>query len=272
MALAQALGSDARHRGLVLLADLALHAELAMLHDARDVVPGLQELVEACRGGRPAEGLDELVFRVADRGYDLLLGLRRHRDWTAIRPRAFEVALDAVRRRYQIVVADVEADVEGEDETGSVDVGERNHLARHTIAGADLVLAVGAPGVKGLHALARTSHELVSLGVDAARIVPVLNHVGRSPRQRAELARAYATLRGGRAEPITGPVFIPERRHLDEALAQAAPLPAAVCQPLGAVVRALLGRATPVVAAPQEPVAVVPGSLGSWHDQTDGAA
>ena len=54
MALAQALGDDVRHAGMVLLADLRLHAELAMLHDVGDVCPGVQELVEAHRSGQPS--------------------------------------------------------------------------------------------------------------------------------------------------------------------------------------------------------------------------
>src|SRR5262249_37740870 len=54
MALAQALADDVRQAGLVLLADLRLHAELAMLHDVGDVGPGLQELVEAHRSGLPS--------------------------------------------------------------------------------------------------------------------------------------------------------------------------------------------------------------------------
>jgi hypothetical protein len=53
MALAQGLANDDLHAGQVLLADLKLDADLAMLHDARDVVPGLQELVDAHRHGHP---------------------------------------------------------------------------------------------------------------------------------------------------------------------------------------------------------------------------
>jgi hypothetical protein len=53
MALAQGLAADARHAGLVCLADLALHADHAMLHASPDVVPGVVELVEAHRGGTP---------------------------------------------------------------------------------------------------------------------------------------------------------------------------------------------------------------------------
>src|SRR5439155_24535742 len=50
IALAQGLGG----RCAVVLADLCRRAEQAMLHDARDVVPGIQELVEAHRGGQPS--------------------------------------------------------------------------------------------------------------------------------------------------------------------------------------------------------------------------
>ena len=78
---------------MVLLADLNLDADQAALHDARDVVPGVAELVDAHRGGQPsADEIRTLTFRVPSRSYHLLLGLRRHRDWTVLRPRAFEAA------------------------------------------------------------------------------------------------------------------------------------------------------------------------------------
>ena len=84
-AVAQGLASDPRNLDLVCLADLALHAEQAMLHGAADVVPGLLELVEAHRSGAPSiDEVRSLTWHVAERDYHLLLGLRRHRDWTAV--------------------------------------------------------------------------------------------------------------------------------------------------------------------------------------------
>ena len=131
IALAQGLAADARNGRRVLLADLARRADQAMLHDAQDLGPGVQELVEAHRLGRPEP--DEVwrtTFDVPRRGYRLLLGLRRPEAWSALRPRAIDASIVGLRRSFQVVVADVTGDVEGEAEGGSVDVEERNHLAR----------------------------------------------------------------------------------------------------------------------------------------------
>ena len=81
MALAQQLADDPRVTGHVLLADFKLRGELAMLHASPDVVPGVSELVEAHRAGRPdGRAVRSLTFDVPDRGYQLLLGLRRYRE------------------------------------------------------------------------------------------------------------------------------------------------------------------------------------------------
>ena len=94
MALAQGLGSASRHQGLVVLADLALHADLALLHDAGDVVPGRPGAGRGAphRDARPSTRCGPFAFAVDGRGYDLVLGLRRHRDWPVLRPRAVQAA------------------------------------------------------------------------------------------------------------------------------------------------------------------------------------
>src|SRR5690606_7812060 len=151
------------------------------------------------------------------RGYDLLLGLRRHRDWTALRPRAVEAALEGLRRAYRVVVADADADLEGEEQCGSTDVEDRNLLARPACAAADLVVAVGVPGPAGLHAQLRVVRDLRDHGVDGRRIVPVVNRAPRSPRRRAEVSSALAALLAAGAPEATlacTPVFLPERRRL----------------------------------------------------------
>jgi len=269
MALAQGLADTTT--GGVALADLRLDADQAMLHDARDIVPGLQELVDAHRSTRP--GPDEvraLTFDVVNRGYNLLLGLRRHRDWAVLRPRSFEAALDGLLATFGAVVADVDDDLEGESQCGSVEVEERNVMARTVTRRADVVVAVGTPGVKGLHGLVRTVGRLREHGVDPERVLAVVNRSSRSAKGRAELTRSFADLSGSRsgAGAVIGPVHVAERRGVDEVLRDGARLPQAMATPLATAVAALLDRAPASIAASEpEPVRIAPGELGSWADQ-----
>ncbi len=277
MALAQALG-DEPSRGPVLLADLRLHAELAMLHDAGDVAPGVQELVEAHRLGAPGpEALRGLVFGVPDRNYLLLLGLRRARHWSTVRPRAFEAALESLERTFATVVCDVDCDLEGEEAGGSIDVEERNIMARSACARARAVVVVGSPTTKGVHALVRVVDEILAFGVAPARILPVVNRAPRSARARAAIAAALGQLLApavGRAAPDGGigaedalpaPVFLPERA-LEEGARDGARLPDDLGGPLATGVVAVARRAPGLnaelmLAGGFEPVR--PGSLGA---------
>jgi MinD-like ATPase involved in chromosome partitioning or flagellar assembly len=253
IALAQGLA------GNTLLADLKLHAEQAALHDARDVVPGVQELVEAHRTRRASlEEVRGLTFHVADRGYDLLLGVRRAQAWSTLRPRAFEAAFDSLRGAWAAVVCDTDADVEGERECGSVDVEERHVMARTAHVHADVALVVGLPGMKGVHSLVRVVNDLLAFGVGSARIVPVVNRAPRSPRARAEMAKAVAGLC---RSPVAPPVFVPERR-VDELLRDGARLPPVLTGPLlGAFAAVRGGRFRDV-----EPERIAPGSIGAWAE------
>jgi hypothetical protein len=248
--------------GPTLLADFALHAEQAMLHDARDVTPGVQELVEAFRSGR-ATSPASFVFRIEERGYDLLLGLRQAKHWPALRPRSFEAAFDAVRRAWATVVCDTDADVEGEKDCGSVDVEDRNVMARACLGRVDAVVVVGLPGLKGAHSLIRVVNGLLAFGVDARRIVPVVNRAPRSLRARSELARALAGLVG---TPLASPVFVPDRR-LDDLLRDGGRLPPVVCAPLARACLAVLESVEPRRTTPPQPELITPGSLGAWSDE-----
>lgn len=272
MALAQGLAADPRYTDLTLLADLALHADLAMLHDARDIVPGVQELVDAHRVGEP--GLAEIrsmVFDTGARGYDLLLGLRRRRDWTFLRQRAVVAALRGLTRSYRLVVADIDPDLEGEEETGSIDVEERNVLARSTTQRADLVVAVGRSTMKGLHDLLRVVNGLVEFGVEPERVLPVLTMAGRSTRTRSEMTAALAELLRPTSATIPSAIHLPERRRLEDTLRDNVPLPAPLTAPLAAAVSGALDHLGPLGAGDAvEPVAVVPGSLGTFTDGGDG--
>jgi hypothetical protein len=265
MALAQSLGDPSRPDD-VLLADLALHADQGMLHAATDVVPGLQEIVEAHQVGRPAPAaLDELTWASPDRGYRLLLGLRRHRDWTVLRPRALQATLDSLLARHHLVVADIADDLEGVDETGSADVADRNLLARLTTSRADLVVAVGGASLHGIHGLTRTLGDLLDHGVAADCILTVVNRAPRSRRRRAALTRAIGDLvtsRRATTDGLAAAVFVPTSRSLETALVDPARLPDGFASMPARAVESRLGRMAPRT-TPQpmlEPVA--PGSLG----------
>lgn len=275
MALAQGMAADPAHTDTAVLADLALHADQAMLHDARDVIPGLLELVEAHRSGSPApEDVRGLTFDIVERRYRLLLGLRRHRDWTALRPRALRSALEGLRASFTLVVADVDDDLEGEASTGSADVEDRNLLARTTIGAADVVVVVGTPGAKGAHSLLRVVRDCVTAGVSADRIVPVVNRAPRNRTARAEIARTVGDLLAASnpGQAVLGPVFLPERKQLDDVLRDGVALPATLVEPITRAVQARLdavAERTPSRAA-DEPVLIEAGSLGSWEEEVAG--
>lgn len=271
MAVAQGLVAPGRD---VVLADLRRVAELAMLHDTRVVVPGLQELVDAHRGvDPPASTVIDTTFDVPARGYRLLLGLRRARQWTTLRPRALEAGLAGLRRAFDVTVADVDPEVEGEEETGSVDVEERHLASRLTLARADAVLVVGEPSTKGLYSLARLLGDLLAFGVPPQRVVTVCNRSPRSARQRAELTRSLAALLDGQlgGRELSTPLHLPERRiesAVRDGIARPGPLP----QDLAGAVQPLLDRPRAAEALAALPVPVAPGSLGlvgSLEDEED---
>jgi cellulose biosynthesis protein BcsQ len=274
MAVAQGLAADARMRRSVLLADLQRRGELAMLHDARDVAIGLLELSDAYRlGDPPLDAIGAFVLDVPARGYHLLPGLHRGRDWTAVRPRAFDAALDALRRSYRCVIADVDDDLEGDERSGSLDVGDRNHLARAATSRADLVLAVGKASLVGMHRLVRTVDELVAHGVDPERILPTITSVPRSPRARAELTQALAdlTAHGRTSGRLAVPLLLPDTPRVEASLRDGRPLPEALTRPAALAVSTLLASLSVSVAGSvsraSAATAIRAGSLGHWHEQ-----
>lgn len=256
----------------VLLADLCRTADQAMLHDSRVVVPSIQEVVEAHRTSTPPRSsLLDQTFEVPARGYRLLLGLRRPRHWVALRPRALESTLDSLQRLVDVVVADVDPDLEGESETGSTDVEERNLLARATVARAQLVVVVGEPSMKGLFALVRTIDELVGFGVRADRVLPVINRAPRGLLARAELTRSVARLAtanlGTVATGLAPPLYLPDR-SIDDALRDGVALPSSMARTLARGVAAVIARAAPSEHLDaQLPEPVTPGSLSAFTTQ-----
>lgn len=261
--LAQGLAAMGRD---VVVADLARHAEQALLHDVGDVVPGVQELVEAHRNGVPdSRAVRSLTFTMVDRGYALLLGLRRARYWPTLRPRAFEAAFGSLVSAFDVTVCDVTADFESEADAGSADVEERNVASRTAIAAADVIVVVGRPGVKGLHAMVRVVGDVVAADVPATRVLPLVMCAPRSPRSRAEITAAVHEL----ARPVTGaipmpsPLFLPTR-SVDDAVRDGAPLPSPLPGRLADAVLAVRDLVGPRPRGSATPSPVAPGTLGSF--------
>jgi len=177
------------------LIDASLNADQALLHDLGDVVPGLQELVDLHRTANPT--IDEIrnFFWFSPRhGYDVLPGLRRHRDWSTLRRRTTLAALASIHRSFEFVVADVDADFEGESQTGSIDIEDRNLLARELASNADLVVLTVRAGITGLSRALHDLRELAELGVETQRILLVVLGAPRSTRHRSELSRSILHL------------------------------------------------------------------------------
>ena len=243
-----------------------------------DVVPGLVELVEAHRVRPPSiDEVRRLTWHVAERDYHLLLGLRRHRDWTAVRPCAFATALDGLRRGFRVVVADVDADLEGEQATGSLDVEERNAIARTTLLAADLVVVVGLPGMKGLHSLLRTTRDLLAHGVPGRTARCRSSTALRRALGPGRAAAAFGELLDGsgarprRAEPDPPRRAPPARRGAARPRPPARRLarPARRHRPGPPRRRPTPRRRAPL--ADDALLPVRPGTLGTWTDDvTDG--
>ena len=253
--LSAGLAADASNRGLVLLADLALDADQAMMHDSRDVIPGLQELLEGFEHGRRGRGLlRSVVFEPEGRGYQLLLGLRRHRDWVAVRRASLEAVLDFLLRAYRYVVADVDPDTEGIADTGSADVENRNVMARTALRRADLVVAVGTPDTKGVFSMVRTIDTLVGAGVGPDRLLPVINRLPRRLKHRAAPSALHSLLQGTEAARVGEPLLIAERRSVERALRDGVAPDKPLARSVAAAVSARLGQAGPVApAGPADP-------------------
>lgn len=274
-ALTQRAADDPRQAGDAVLADLCRRAHQAVLHDARDVVPGVQELVEAHRTGRPSfEQVRHLCFDVPTRRYRLLLGLRRPRDWVSVRPRAFAAALDGLRQSTRLVVADVDDDLDGEDETGSLDIEDRNVMTRTAVSQADVVVAVALPTITGLHGLVTLLDDLRRFGVPGERTLVVVNRAPRNVRSRAELTRVVAELTGAheRPDPHLGPVYVPERRTIESTHRDLGRFGTSVADPPGNAVLEMLDRLGPrslddsSADHGEQPVPIRPGELGHWED------
>lgn len=265
IAIAQHFAAGPGARGTVCLADLCLDAQLGAFHDAPDVVPNLIDLIERLRRGAPtASDVRDLCFDVDARGYSLLLGTHRHHEWTALGPQSVAQVLVSLRTTFRHVVVDTHADFDGEHDSGSLDIEERNSGSRTATSEADLVVVTGASGFKGLLDLTRTIAKLRHNGIDAARIVPVVTGRPRSASARSEISKAIADVI---EEPLAlaAPIFVPRRGDVERSHLHGEPLPASLTRTLGPPLERLLDAA-PQRHGTTHPQPVIPGSLGTLAD------
>jgi hypothetical protein len=237
--MAVAAGLARRGSGIV-LADLALRGGQAILHQVEATEPGLEALVHAHQIGRPTpEEVHRHTLPLAGSAYHLLIGLRRPSLWTAIRPFAFDATLRSLRALFSVVVADVTGDVEGEAATGSVDVGERNHMARRSTATADVVVVVGADGPPAQRALDATIEAVQEHRGQATGIVRVRNGLWDDSDASPDDAIVVGRFRAAADLAEWG-------------------------SPITAAVAALLDR-RPVGFREPGPMLISPGSIGQWQ-------
>lgn len=225
----------------VALVDGVRRSQLALYHDVGDVIPGLPELVDAHRGDRPdPDEIRKLLFPIEARGYDLLLGQRSPRQAASLGPMSTMAAIEGVTRAYDTVVFDIDPNLDGEGETGSVDIENHHGVARAVTDQADLVLLVIRPGMKGMHDLTHLVDSFSEFGVAPEQLVPIVNFAPRTRAARATLTRLVAQLTTFDAQPIRPPIFLPTVRTLEDVHNCASRLPSSLTVHLGRAVTHLL--------------------------------
>jgi len=177
-----------------------------------------------------------------------------------LRPQALTATVDSLLATFRVTVADITGEFDGEEETGSVDLEERNGAARAVITQADLLLVCGTASLKGLRSVVDLCAEAVRHQVEPQRLLPVVNRAPRNPRARAEITAALRELGG--PSTMAAPLFVPERRGLEAIHRESAMLPAALVTAISRSVTRALGSFGAPPMDGSEPVAVRPGELG----------
>ena len=185
-----------------------------------------------------------------------------------MRPQNGRAAITGLGRAYDAVVVDHDPDLEGEELTGSLGVEDRHAIARTVVHRADLVLAVGLPGIKGAQDLVRLIRAIAAEDVPVARILPVVNRAPRSPASRASMTRAVAEL-AAHGFPFNPPLFLRVAGGVESSHHRAGRLPDSLCRPLGRTVRRLLLELGSRVRH-DDPRAIRPGELATEHDPLGG--
>lgn len=220
----------------VLVSDFSFTADLAVLHDASDVMPCLEEFLDLVRTKHATvHDVRQLTHYVEERGYHALLGIHRAPGWSLVTQRTAHQVLLALRRSFGYSILDLPWALHGERETGFTDLDDYHALARLGASQADLVLVVGRPGLKGLRSLHQLSRSLRDLGVAPERIVRVITAAPKSKRSRAALLRNLEAL----SDVFLGPVLFVESFPIETSFFDGVRFPQGVSASLAKSVLAL---------------------------------
>lgn len=185
IAIAQQLGKFGSIAGATGLLDAKLRGNLALLHDIGDVIPGVDELIESARAGVVTRmQVRDVAFPIPQRNYDVIAGAPKHNLWTTWSRSRVERVIDGLRDAYRIIVADVDHDIEGEAESGALEIEERNVLARTILSNADHIVLTIANSISGFARGVNIVNELKDFGCDIDALTIVLNESRRNPFNR----------------------------------------------------------------------------------------
>jgi len=231
----------ARDGDTVLLADLCRHAAQAMLHDITGQIDGVMEIALAPETSVAGSFLPQVA--VSSRGYALMLGMRQPLQWVALQGQRVAAVLAALTAGEGVVVCDLDPDLETEQQTGSVGVGDRHRLTHTVLTQAKVVVLVVDASLVGV---LRGVERLVAIASHVADTVPIVVVINRqkktdAARPSARFKAAFAALnrRAGQQRRhitvVTVPLFAADRCHL-----AVTGFPARLTNTLAAPVRAAL--------------------------------
>ena len=273
VALARSLGSASLNTKVV-VADLLLSAPLGSLHGLEADAPGLFDLLDSSHHRPPPAHLVDGFLHADTLGrYRLLPGLRGHSDWIRLGPGSLRTAMSSLRDTCDLLIAPVDDDLEGEEDTGSFDIDDRNRLARTTTQGADLIVLVTAPGPTGIAETIRLQGCLEAFGVAPGRMLVLLSPTSQ-PR-RAVRAIAHALLvNGGMTDMVPVTSLRPPgiaRRFVDPTTPRGIPRARRSLRRLiGSRLAAIPSEPQPIADPTSKPLRITPGSLGHWPQGDDG--
>lgn len=183
------LAAAAQQKGVsTLLIDADTWAPSVAQHLGLDEGAGLVQAVRAVSQGD--SGLSHVVRYPS--GVSVLVGIARPELWTEIQEQSFTALIDEAASEYELVVIDVAAPIEEDEELSFDQVPyRRNLVGRSTLAIADRVIQVaGASPVALRRAISATRSLAIEIPKAATNVELVLNGAPRSRSRFREIESA----------------------------------------------------------------------------------